>query len=239
VDFPVTPGAGQSGHGGLSDAFLAGLSPDLSRLEYATYVGGAGNEWAEHRVALLPDASVLLTGVSASPDFPTTAGVAQPSLVGENDGFLAKVSTTDGAHLFATLLGGEGTEFFLGPVVDRQGHIHLVGHTTSGAFPVTPDALQDHFGGGAGDGAYVILGADGSRILYATFLGGSGDELVRGIALGPRGEVFLVGKTTSTNFPTTEGALQRRHRGGSDTFVVKLAPAAAEPPTIWLPFARR
>ena len=61
--------------------------------------------------------------------------------------------------------------------------------------------------------------------MYATYLGGSGADLVRGIALGPAGEVYLVGSTTSRDFPVTPNAAQTSLGGKTDAFVVKLVPA--------------
>lgn len=66
--------------------------------------------------------------------------------------------------------------------------------------------------------------ADGSKLLYATYLGDSGEELVRGLALGPDGEVYLVGRTDSPDFPVTAGAVQAKAGGKVDAFLVKLSP---------------
>ena len=70
----------------------------------------------------------------------------------------------------------------------------------------------------------AVLSADGAKLLYATYLGGSGDDLIRGLAIGPGGEVYLVGSTSSKDFPVTAGAFQGRLAGPSDAFVVKLVP---------------
>jgi hypothetical protein len=227
-DFPVTPGAPQTALGGESDCFLAKLSGDGSKLIYATYLGGRANEFAEHRLCLAPDGSALLTGVTASPDFPTTPNAFQRALKGRNDGFLTRLSADGNRFVFSTLLGGSGTEFYLMPTLDPSGNILVVGTTSSADFPVTPDAVQTAYGGGGdgGDGVLAILSPDGSKLLYATYLGGSGEDLIRSLALGPNGEVYLVGNTSSTDFPVTAGALQTRIGGGpADAFVVKLTPA--------------
>jgi hypothetical protein len=92
-------------------------------------------------------------------------------------------------------------------------------------FPVTPNAFQRTYGGGASDGALAIFNPEGAQLLYATYLGGSQEEMIRSLALGPNGEVYLVGRTSSPDFPVTPGALQRRYGGGaSDAFVLKLVP---------------
>ena len=111
------------------------------------------------------------------------------------------------------------------PTPDAQGNILVVGSTASPDLPVTPDALQRKYGGGESDGVLVVFTPDGSKLLYASYLGGSGAELIRSVALGPRGEVYLVGKTSSPNFPVTRGAFQTKPGGADDAFVVKLVPA--------------
>lgn len=227
-DFPVTPGAPQPKLGGESDCYLAKLSPDASRIIYATYLGGKGNEFAEHRPLLLPDGSFILTGVTSSPDFPTTDNALQRELKGRNDGFLVKLAPDGRRFAFSTLLGGAGGEFFLMPTPDADGNIYIVGTTTSRDFPVTPDAVQPTFrgpeGAGEGDGVFAIVSADGSKVLYATYIGGSGGDLIRSIALGPKGEVYLVGNTSSPDFPITANAVQKTHVGKGDAFIVKLVP---------------
>jgi hypothetical protein len=225
ADFPVTDAAPQRRHGGMSDAFFASLSADGSKLLYATYLGGAKHEFAEHRPALLADGSVLLAGVTASADFPTTRGACQRTRKGGTDGFLTKLAAGGRRFAFSTLLGGSQGEFYLMPTTDRQGNIFLVGQTASRDFPVTPDALQSCYGGGPGDGALAVLSRDGSKLLYATYLGGSGDDLIRSLALAPGGAIYLVGSTRSKDFPVTAGAASPKLRGRSDAFVVKLVPA--------------
>jgi hypothetical protein len=226
--FPVTAGCPQAQLAGKSDCYVAKIAGDGSGLVYSTFLGGKDNEFAEHRLYLRPDGSVLVTGVTASPDFPTTPGAFQRALKGTNDGFLTAVSPDGRRLLFSTLLGGSGGEFYLMPTPDAAGNIFIVGHTTSADFPVTPDALQKTYGGPAeqgGDGALAVLSSDGSRLLYATYLGGSGEDLIRSVALGPAGEVYLVGSTSSQDFPVTPGAAQGSLSGPSDAFVVKLVPA--------------
>ena len=223
-DLPVTPGAAQSTLGGGHDGYLAKLSGDGRHLDYVTYIGGSQNEFPEHRPCLAPDGSVLLPGVSASTDFPTSPGALQGSLKGKNDAFLTKLAPDGKRLVFSTLLGGSGTEFCLMPTADEAGRIFIVGQTESKDLPVTAGALQESHGGGTSDGWLAVLSPDGSELLYCTYLGGSGDDMIRGIALGPDGQVYLVGHTMSGDFPVTEGAAQTEHRGRGDAYVVKLVP---------------
>jgi len=222
-DFPVTPGAAQPRAGGQSDSYFAKLAPGASRILYATYLGGSGQEFSEHRPWLDPDGSMLLAGYCGSRDFPTTLGAYQRQLNGQGDGLLVKLSPDGTRFVFSTLLGGSGTDNLLMPTVDAQGNIWVVGNTGAPDFPVTPDALQTTYGGGKEDGLVAVFSPDGAKLLYATYLGGSGDEMVRSISFGPDGTLYLVGHTSSPDFPVTPAALQTKFGGGTaDAFVVKL-----------------
>lgn len=223
TDFPVTKDAAQSQSGGGADLFFAKLKADGSKLLYSTYLGGSGNEFPSHPVHLMADGSLLGAGASASADFPTTAGAAQAAKDGK-DGYIAKIAPDGKRVAFATVLGGSGGEYWLAPTPGPNGHIYVVGQTQSQDFPVTKNALQPTFGGGKSDGVFAVLSADGTRVLYATYIGGKDREMVRGLALGPDGSVYLVGKTYSQDFPTTEGVIQPKHGGDSDAFVVRLRP---------------
>lgn len=224
-DFPITGGAPQPKLGGKSDCFLASLSADAGTIRYSTYLGGQDDEFAEHRLALLKDGSVLLTGVTSSKDFPTTQGAWQRSLRGKTSGFLTKMSPDGRRFGWSTLLGASGGEFFLMPTTDARGNIYVVGHSTSPDFPTTAGAAQARYGG-KGDGVFAILSPDGSRLLYATYLGGQDEDLLRSIAIGLKGEVYLIGKTASDDFKVSSGAAQVERKGNLDAFVVKLVPVA-------------
>ena len=108
------------------------------------------------------------------------------------------------------------------PTPGPNGSIFVVGQTESRDLPVTSGALQKTHGGGKSDGWLAAISSDGSRLLYCTYLGGEGDDMIRSAAVGADGALYFVGNTSSDNFPVTEGALQTRHRGRNDAFVVKL-----------------
>ncbi|MEN6346799.1 MAG: SBBP repeat-containing protein [Armatimonadia bacterium] len=227
ADFPVTPGAPQPKLGGQSDCYLAKLSPAGDRILYATYLGGSGNEFAEHRPWLSEDGTFLLAGSWGSADF--TGTVPGRRLAGRTDGFLTKLSSDGTRFVFSLLLGGAGTDNLLMPTPDRDGNIWVVGSTASRDLPVTADAFQKSFGGGQEDAVLAAFSAEGTRLVYCSYLGGTGDEMIRSLAFGPDGALYLVGNTTSPNFPATPGALQTRFGGGpSDAFVMKLVPTGTE-----------
>lgn len=224
ADFPVTANAAQARLGGQSDCYFAEFSSAASRLAYSTYLGGSQNEFAEHQPWLAPDGTMLLTGSVSSPDFPSTKGVFQRLLKGTSDGFLTKLSADGRSFIFSTFVGGSGGDFFLMPTVDAQGNIFIVGQTGSQDFPVTADSFQASYGGGQSDGVMAVFSPDGTKLVYATYLGGSGEDMIRSLTLGPNGEVYLVGSTSSSDFPVMSNAAQTGPGGKEDAFVVKLMP---------------
>src|SRR5207302_8886719 len=100
VDFPGVAGAAQPTYGGgVSDAFVAKLSPDGASLLFATYLGGSGQD--DGRKIFVDDSrSAWLTGITSSPDFPTV-GAFQPSLAGGVDGYVARLSSAGNAILYS------------------------------------------------------------------------------------------------------------------------------------------
>lgn len=228
ADLPATPGAAQPRLGGRHDGYAVQLSHDGSRLTYVTYVGGSENEFPEHRPLIGDDGSMLLPGVSGSTDFPTTPSVLQRELRGNNDAFLTKISNDGQRFTFSTLFGGSATEFCLMPTLLPGGNILVVGQTESEDLPVTPGAWWRRFQGGRSDGWLAVLSPDAARLLYCTYIGGSGDDMVRSVAIGRGGELYLVGHTSSRDFGVTVSAAQTSYGGGKgDAFVMKLVPVGS------------
>ena len=232
ADFPVTPGAYQMVFGGIWDAFVAQLNPSGNALVYATYLGGTGND-AGYGIALDAAGDACVIG-STSGNFPTTAGAYQTVFGGGPlDVFVAKLNPAGSALVFSTYLGGSGDDMGGGLALDSTGNIYVAGET-SGNFPTTAGAYQTAFGGGASDGFMAILNPLGTTLTYSTYLGGSGDDGSRQIALDPLGNIYLTG-VTDGNFPTTAGAFQMNAGGGDDAFVTKFAANTPTPTMTFTP----
>jgi hypothetical protein len=120
---------------------------------------------------------------------------------------------------FTSYLGGTGMETARAVAVDSTGAIFVVGSTTSTDFPVK-NALNGSLAGGA-DAFVAKLASDGRTVLWATYLGGSGDDLALCVAPDSTGAVWVGGETTSPDFPT-HNPLQAANAGGKDGFLVRL-----------------
>ena len=125
---------------------------------------------------------------------------------------------------YSTYLGGSGLDIAQGIAVDSSGGTYLVGHTTSVDLP-TVNPLQPHISG-ALDLFVTKLNSVGSAIVYSTYLGGSGSsfEDAGGIAVDVSGNAYVTGRTDSSDFPVTPGALQTSISGPIDVIVAKLNP---------------
>ena len=127
---------------------------------------------------------------------------------------------------YSTYLGGSASEQGITIAVDFSGNAYVTGDTSSIDFP-TANALQPSKPGIWG--AFVTkINAAGSALVYSTYLGGSNREFGIAIAVDAAGSVYVTGSTSSTDFPTTAGALQPSCslRAGficdGDAFVTKL-----------------
>ena len=135
--------------------------------------------------------------------------------------------TIDPVVEYATYLGGSGFDYINAIAVDRHGHVYVIGYTQSIDFP-TQHALQPVIGAvGSSDVFIAKLNANGRRLLYATYLGGSGEEFPGGLAVDQEGHAYVTGYTPSPDFPTRQAlqpACALSPEGFcSDAFIVKLS----------------
>lgn len=242
-DLPTTSGAEQPDFSGGScggsivalpcfDAFAAKLSADGATVEWATYFGGTGED-IPIDAALGEDGSLTIVGKTDSGDFPASAGALQAAHAGPAfSGFVARFST-DGALVYATLLGGSDAEEASAVAVDASGAAYVAGETFSPDFPTTPGAFQSTNPSSADRSAAFVakLAADGGSLAYSTFLAGGLSDFARGVAVNAAGEAFVTGGTASADFPTTlgnpfggAGPVQPELNGSlADAFVARLA----------------
>ena len=180
-------------------------------LVFSTYLGGAGGDGVIG-VAVDAAGSTYATGYTNSSDFPVSPNAPQPHIAIE-DGFVTKFNR-DGAIVYSTYFGGSASDHGTAIGVDAAGAAYVIGATNSADLPVTSGAFQRQYAGGA-DAFVLKLHPSGSRIAYLTYLGGTEDEPFvgarAGIAVDPAGIATVVGSTSSGDFPTTAGALQRTH----------------------------
>ena len=216
LDFPATNPV-QSFNGGGNDVFVAKLSPGGNALVYCTYLGGAGDDRAS-AIAVDAQGSAYIAGSTSSQNFPVRSAL-QPRLAGYRNAFVAKLSPAGNSLVYSTYLGGNASDAANGIAVDASGSAYVVGDTTSFSFPSTGFQRGIH---GVQDAFVAKLSADGSRLAYSTYLGGSSEDHGAAIAVDGGGAVYVTGATSSTDFPVLN-ATQRYNGGGQDAFVARLS----------------
>jgi uncharacterized repeat protein (TIGR01451 family) len=191
---------------------------------YSTYLGGNSGDFGED-IAIDASGNMLVTGYSASTNFPTAGTPVQASNGGVYDVFVTKFNPAGSTLLYSTYIGGISYDSSNSIAVDSGGNAYVAGETQSTNFPVA-NAFQPTNAGGAD--AYVAkLNPTGSALLYSTYLGGADGELALSINVDGRSNVYVAGVTRSTNFPT-RNPLQANNGGGFwDIFVTKLNAAGS------------
>lgn len=192
-----------------------------SDLLYATFLG-EGSSDAAGGITVDAGGATYVTGWTNSSDFPTTPGAFDLSQNGDRDISVVKFDASGSELAYATFIGGSDSDYSLDIEVDADGAAYVVGNTFSSDFPTTLDAFDTTYNGDQ-DVVAVKLNADGSGLIYATFLGGVNYDYSVTIDIDGYGAAYVAGDTESSDFPTTSGAFDTTFNDGTrDVFVVKL-----------------
>ncbi|MFW9912029.1 MAG: SBBP repeat-containing protein [Candidatus Thorarchaeota archaeon] len=188
-------------------------------LNYSTFLGGSGDDRVE-TMALDSFGNTYVAGSTSSPDFPTVNALNSTYGGGYSDCFVQKLSADGSDLLFSTFIGGQDYEFARSIVVDEYGNAYVTGITNSTDFP-TVNAYNGAHGGNP-DCFALKLSANGSILLYSTFIGGAGLDSGESIAVDTSGNAYVTGYTESKDFPTVD-AYDSTFNGTSDCFVFELS----------------
>ncbi|HMX28129.1 MAG TPA: SBBP repeat-containing protein, partial [Blastocatellia bacterium] len=245
--FPVVTGPDLTING-LQDAFVAKLTPAGTGLNFCGYIGGSGGE-SGLAVAVDVIGNAYISGRTNSTEatFPTGSGFgaipgADKTANGSFDAFVVKVHFSGTTLSYATYVGGSGSEQssgINGLALDNFGNVYLAGDTASteatfpdgdGFGPIV--GFDQTYNGSVRDAFVVKLNSTGTAFVYATYLGGSGDDKGFGVAVDGAGSAYIAGSTDSTQatFPDGDGfgtvtGPDLTHNGSQDAFVAKLDPA--------------
>ncbi len=224
-NFPTTPGAFDRSFDGGSyfgtDAFVTKLNAAGSGLVYSTFLGGAGDD-VGYAIAVDGSGNAYVAGYTTSSGFPITPGAFDTGYNNISDAFVTKLNSAGGGLAYSTFLGGSGDDKGFGLAVDGSGNAYVTGWTTSSDFPTTPGAFDTSYNGGTYIDAFMTkLNAAGSALVYSTFLGGSNGDYGNDLTVDGSGNAYVIGWTSSSDFPTTPGAFDAGLNSG-DAFVTKM-----------------
>jgi Beta-propeller repeat len=208
--FPTTPGAFQTTCTGSCSnngaAFVSKLNSSGSALIYSTYLSGTDGSYG-NSITVDSAGDAYVTGSTSSTDFPVTTGafqtVCHPCAGDNTNAFVTKLNPDGSALVYSTFLGGSVTDWGSGIALDASDNAYVTGGTRSSDFPVTPGSFQPTYDS-PGSAFVTKLNAQGTALIYSTYLGGSGGGAQ--IVVNSAGNAYVVGGTQSPTFPSTPGA---------------------------------
>ena len=226
--FPVTNGAIQSKHHGMSDGFIAMLSPKGDSLLYSTLLGGSGYERITGIIFDEPSQSIFYAGYTNSSGisdsvnqnaikFPITSGSYDTTFNGGNyDSFIGKFEPVPGSSLkFSSFLGGSGDDFVTGLGVDVCAAPYVTGNTTSVDFPITDDAPDSTI---KRNEAFISkLNALANVLVFSSYFGNDEDDQSNTIIVDGSGAIFIGGSASGSQIPGSNQTTNAK-----DGFIAKI-----------------
>jgi hypothetical protein len=209
LNLSTTPGAFDRTHNSpspgpqadLGDLFIAKLNSTGSII-WLTYLGGSGEESGNPvRIAVDSQDNIIIADRTNSLDFPTKNAIQENRSM-NFDAIVCKFNATGGL-LWSTFMGGTGDDQAESVALDQEDNIYVAGETNSLEFPVTTNGYQKNKNGG--DDMFLTKFNPQGNITWSTFVGGNQDDRLGITVLDDRNNVYLLGATTSTDFPADNG----------------------------------
>ncbi|HXU26321.1 MAG TPA: SBBP repeat-containing protein, partial [Bacteroidia bacterium] len=230
-NYPITPGAYDGTLNGGADIIVTKFNSTGTALIASTFVGGNADDGVnfsgtegplgstkynyadDGRGDIILDNSnnVYIASCTQSTNFPVTAGCAQHSSGGMQDGCVLKLDANLSSLLWSTYLGGSVNDAAYNLAVDNNGSAFVTGGTESSNFPVTAGALHSSYMGNI-DGFLTHVSSGGNAFLQSTYIGTSGYDQSYFVQLDNVNNVYIYGQT-SGNYPITAGVYSNPNSG--------------------------
>lgn len=231
TNFPTTAGAyDQSQNGGYD--IIVGKFNSTGGLMASTYIGGTGDDcvnistnWTTYssikynytddgrsEIILDNNSDVYVAACTRSTNFPTTAGAADNTLGGTQDGVVFKMNSTLTTLASSTYLGGSADDAAYGLKLDNSNNIYVTGGTTSSNFPASAGTIHPTYQGGLADGYIAVFNNGCTSLLRATYLGTSAYDQTYLIEIDASGDLYVFGQTKGA-YPVTAGAYSNPNSG--------------------------
>lgn len=211
-------------HNGGLDCFVTKFDTtnlNVGDMIISTYLGGTDDDSCNDLV-MDSGGNLYVAGSTASTAFPTTTGAYDRSNGGGRDGFVSKFSTPFLELLASTYFGGYFDDYGQALALDSSGAPYVVGKTYSIDFPTTVGAF-DRIPFMGWNGFVSKFSGSLTGIIASTFLSGSGEDGVNGVTVDNSNNIYVTGRTASTDFPVTSNGYDCTYNGGDyDAFVLKL-----------------
>jgi hypothetical protein len=228
-DFPVVS-AFQAASGGGQDAFVAKLAANGASLIYSTYLGGScggpGQPEQGNGIGVDAAGNAYIAGVTCSTNFPLATPLQTGHGGGLLDAFVTKLNPSGSSLVYSTYLGGLGLDTGTAIAVDGAGNAFVTGNTASSTFPLVA-AIQSTKAGPY-DAFISQINPSGTTLVFSSYLGGTGSDGGTSIKVDSSNGVWVVGQTTSTDFPLLK-AFQSFGLTEGNGFLTKLGTATGSP----------
>lgn len=198
-------------------------------LVLSRYLGGTG---ADQVTAIKVDSKgrLCVVGSTATSDLVASDAPFNAANSGNLDIFIAVMDPTKNfAITYFSYFGGSAEDVPAAIDVDSNGFIYITGRTLSSVFPLAGTPAQGTFKGTTYNAFLAKFNPDApgaEAMWYGTFLGGTGENSGRGIAADQQGKIYVIGTTTSSDFPVTSNAYASVLYGTQDAFLCKIDPDA-------------
>jgi hypothetical protein len=216
-DFPEVTGGYQDKNEGGGDVLVSKMHRDTGGLIFATYIGNWSGDWAEG-VDVDTAGNIYVTGTTWSWYYPTTIDAFQPidPSMSYPDAFVTKLNPMGNDLVYSTYVGGTQSDGAYDIDV-VNGKAYVSGNALSYDFPSAGNPVNNAHG----TVVLFVMNEDGSNMTHTAFFGGFGNEFGYAIGVDSNGDVVIGGQTSSTDFPTTPGALQTSVTDLSNGFLIK------------------
>jgi hypothetical protein len=188
------------------------IDPDVV---WTSYLGGSGFDEVRHSI-VDEEGNIFTTGITSAAEGIALGGAQMVYGGGNYDAFIAKYNR-DGALLWCSYFGGPQSDFGNSIALDNIGNIYL-GGATSSTSGIALQGLDNSYNGGSYDG-FVAKYSSSGALLWSTYIGGSGEDIINSIATNDNDDIIALGTTASSGL-TSSSPYQNSHGGGaSDIFI--------------------
>ncbi|NDB90927.1 MAG: hypothetical protein EB166_09000, partial [Thaumarchaeota archaeon] len=220
--FPSVTGGAQTTRTS-TEAVVSKLASDLKSITQSTYFGGSNVDRA-NAITLNSSGFVFIAGETTSNNLPNRTGGAQSAISTTlSSDFLVSVLTPNLKSIAQSTYWGSSSnaDRARGIAIDSSGNVYVTGEVANN-FPSVSGGAQSTHGGGTFDFGVVKFNKSLKQAIQATYVGGSGSDTARAIAIDSSGNVYVAGETSSSNFLNATGTTQTANGGGKDFGIVKL-----------------
>lgn len=255
ADFPVTAGTYDNTYNGGpytlvdgyinfnngADIFVAKLSADGGSMLACSYIGGTGldgmnmasgfstfynyGDFARGEVMIDAADNVYVASCTNSSNFPTTPGVFQPTISGDQEGVVFKLNENLSTLIWSSFIGGNQEDGAYSIKLNSANEPVVAGGTASNDFPTTPGTWHSTYVGGVADGWVAHLEADGSSIIASTYVGTNQYDQAFFVEIDDADDIYFTGQTKGA-YTVTPGVYSET---GGKQFITKINPALTIP----------